>query len=73
MRHWTAEERARQAEMIRRWKPWKTAGVRTEAGRAISSRNATKHGAFSAEVKAAQKQLRECRRVVSWCEGEMER
>lgn len=73
MRHWTPEERARQAEMIRRWKPWETAGVRTEEGRAISSQNAMKHGAYGADVKAARRQLRECRRVLTWCKGEIER
>jgi hypothetical protein len=72
MRHWTIEERARQAEMIRRWEPWKNAGVKTTEGKAISSRNATKHGAYSADVKAARKQLRECRRALAWCEGETE-
>jgi hypothetical protein len=38
---WTPERRARQAEMIRRTKPWeKSTGPKTEAGKAISARNA---------------------------------
>ncbi len=38
---WTPERRARQAELIRKTKPWeKSTGPRTEAGKAISSRNA---------------------------------
>ena len=38
---WTPERRAKQAETIRRTKPWsKSTGPRTEAGKAISARNA---------------------------------
>ena len=38
---WTPERRARQAEIIRRTKPWeKSTGPKTEAGKASSSRNA---------------------------------
>lgn len=44
-RHWTAEQRALQAEKIRQWKPWtKSTGARTPEGQAISSRNAYKGG-----------------------------
>ncbi len=64
MRQWTDEERARQAELIRRWKPWELGGVKTAKGKSISRMNATKHGAYGADVKAAWKQLRECRRVL---------
>lgn len=40
---WTPERRAKQAEAIRRWKPWKRAtGPKTERGKAASSRNAYK-------------------------------
>jgi len=40
---WTPERRAKQAEAIRRWKPWaKSTGPRTEEGKARSSRNADK-------------------------------
>ena len=45
MRHWTAEERLRQSEAIRRWKPWESStGAKTAHGKAISSKNATKTG-----------------------------
>ena len=45
MRHWTAEERLKQSEAIRRWKPWKSStGAITAHGKAISSKNATKTG-----------------------------
>lgn len=64
MRHWTAEERTRQAELIRCWEPWKTAGVKTAEGKSISRMNATKHGAYGVDVKAARRQLRECKRVL---------
>jgi len=42
---WTPERRAKQAEAIRRWKPWKRAtGPKSEEGKAASSRNAWKGG-----------------------------
>jgi hypothetical protein len=40
MRHWTPEERQRQSELIRQWKPWKqSTGARTPEGKAVSSQN----------------------------------
>jgi hypothetical protein len=40
---WTDERRAKQAEAIRRWKPWeRSTGPKTEGGKAASSRNAYK-------------------------------
>ena len=40
---WTPERRAKQAEAIRRWKPWeRSTGPKTEEGKAASSRNADK-------------------------------
>ena len=40
---WSAERRARQAEMIQQWKPWtKSTGPRTEEGKAKVARNADK-------------------------------
>jgi len=45
MRHWTPEERLKQAELIRNWKPWKqSTGAKTPVGKARSSQNAYKHG-----------------------------
>ena len=42
---WTPERRARQAALIRTWKPWQQAtGPRTHDGKAIASRNAYKGG-----------------------------
>ena len=44
---WTPERRARQVELIKLIKPWeKSTGPRTEAGKAISARNAYKGDAF---------------------------
>ena len=41
MRHWTAEQRARQSAAIRRWAPWEhSTGPRTPEGKARVSRNA---------------------------------
>lgn len=42
---WTPERRARQAELIRTWKPWQMAtGPRTTDGKAKASKNAFKGG-----------------------------
>ncbi len=40
MRHWTPDERQRQAELIHAWKPWThSTGARTPEGKAVSSQN----------------------------------
>lgn len=42
---WTPERRARQAALIRAWKPWeRSTGPRTPEGKAKASRNAYKGG-----------------------------
>lgn len=42
---WTPGRRARQAELIRLWRPWeKATGPRSAAGRARCARNAWKGG-----------------------------
>ncbi|OUL68693.1 hypothetical protein CA603_51545 [Paraburkholderia hospita] len=44
-RRWTPEQRAAQAEKIKRWKPWeRSTGPKTDDGKATSSSNALKHG-----------------------------
>ncbi len=58
-RIWTIEERQKQAERIRSQKPWlKSTGPRTVRGRLASSRNATRHGGYSAEFKMICQYLR---------------
>ena len=57
-RLWTQEERDRQSQLIRTWKPWRLAGVKTQEGKAISSKNATKHGYYSQEQIAQRKAIR---------------
>jgi hypothetical protein len=60
MRQWTQEERLRQAELIRSWKPWKkSTGAKTSAGKAISKMNAYKHGGRAAGVRAQLKIIAE--------------
>lgn len=52
---WTPEHRARQAEMIRQWRPWeKSTGPVTEAGKAKSAANAKSSG-----VRAARRDVQE--------------
>lgn len=42
-RKWTLEQRLRQSEAIKRWRPWESStGAKTPHGKAISSKNATK-------------------------------
>jgi hypothetical protein len=42
---WTSERRARQAALIRTWRPWEqSTGPRTAEGKARTSRNADKGG-----------------------------
>jgi hypothetical protein len=54
---WTANRRAKQKELIQRWKPWeKSTGVKTPEGKAKSSRNATKDSK-SLEVRELIKYL----------------
>jgi hypothetical protein len=51
---WTLERRARQARLIRKWRPWeRSTGPRTAQGKARVSRNAYKGG-----MRAALRSLR---------------
>lgn len=46
-RNWTLEQRQRQSEAIRQWKPWKhSTGPRSIEGKAKVARNAFKGGAL---------------------------
>ena len=64
---WTPERRAKQAEAIKRWRPWaKSTGPATDIGKAIASQNAVKHGLRGREWTEARKRmndmLRACRK-----------
>lgn len=57
-RQWTLEERQRQAQLIKAWKPWETStGPVTTEGKQVSRTNSTKHGLRSAYFLEAQKLL----------------
>lgn len=69
---WTPERRARQAELIRQWKPWaKSTGPRSIDGKARVSRNAWTGGQreqlrelakmVNAEVRASRELVSTCR------------
>lgn len=54
---WTPERKARQAELIKRWKPWKqSTGPRTQKGKAMVARNAFKGGLWR-EIREMQRQV----------------
>jgi len=61
---WTPERRARQAELIKTWRPWEQAtGPRSAAGKAVVARNAWKGGVravrqeFSRELQTQREAL----------------
>jgi len=56
---WTPERRARQAELIRQWKPWaKSTGPRSPEGRQRVGRNAWT-GGHRAELRELSKMVNE--------------
>jgi hypothetical protein len=58
MPRWTIESRLRQAETIRKTRPWaKSTGPRTEAGKARCARNPVRHGFRSASYAAAKREI----------------
>jgi hypothetical protein len=65
MRHWTLEERQRQSELIKKWKPWQSAGVKTSEGKSISRMNAYKHGARSAEIRTLAREMTEWKKQLN--------
>lgn len=60
-RDWTPEARARQAELIRTWQPWKhSTGARTPQGKAMSAQNRAKSlAAAKQRIEDARKALRD--------------
>ena len=64
MRHWTAEEKAKQSKFIQSWQPWtKATGAITPEGKAISSLNAFK-GGFRDELRETAALLKEQREMM---------
>ncbi len=62
---WTPARRARQAEIIRRWKPWeRSTGPRTADGKATVARNADK-GGLRGQLRELRRLLNEQRRFAS--------
>ena len=68
-RKWTPEQRLKQSEAIRRWKPWEcSTGAKTPTGKAISSKNATKTGnsVYVRElIKEMNRLLREQKKLIN--------
>ena len=63
---WTPERRARQAELIRTWKPWeKATGPTSPEGKAKVSRNAYTggHWKLMRELRAALREQRDLMRL----------
>ena len=65
---WTPERRARQAALIRTWRPWeKSTGPRTDAGKAVAAQNAWKGGdevRLRELVRGINRMLREQRKWI---------
>ena len=63
---WTPERRARQAELIRQWRPWeKSTGPASAQGKALAARNAWKGG--------TRPQLRELAKILNEHRKEQQR
>ena len=59
MRHWTPEQRQRQSELIRNWKPWeRSTGPKAPEGKAAVSQNGYK-GGIRQELGELSKVLKE--------------
>ncbi|CBJ42546.1 conserved protein of unknown function [Ralstonia solanacearum CFBP2957] len=74
-RRWTPEQRATQAEKIRRWKPWeRSTGPTTDEGKAAASQNAVKHGmrgtAWIERRRQMAELIREARAMLALLRGD---
>ena len=67
MRRWTVEERKKQSELIRKWKPWEcSTGPKSKEGKERSRENAYKHGARSEGVLVIQSALGRLLKKIEW-------
>jgi hypothetical protein len=65
MRHWTEEERQKQARAIRKWKPWQnSSGPKTDSGKKTAAQNALKHGLRSQDGIELRRLMNEQRLLV---------
>lgn len=56
---WTPERRARQAALIRAWRPWEqSTGPRSAEGRAQAARNAQRFHGWTPELLAMRDEVR---------------
>ncbi|MFM0644527.1 hypothetical protein PQR14_09355 [Paraburkholderia bryophila] len=68
---WTPERRAKQAEAIKRWKPWeRSTGPKSDEGKEVSSQNGLKHGMRSREWLERQREMNDLLRA---CRDRLER
>lgn len=55
---WTPERRARQAQLIRQWQPWRqSTGPRSDAGKQRSAANAVRLGLHTRAAKTQRRDL----------------
>ena len=67
MPRWTPEARAKQAAKIKAWRPWESStGPTTPAGKAVCSKNAMQHGAYSSDVNELISRARAYAEVMGW-------
>lgn len=63
---WTPERRARQAALIRTWKPWaRSTGPRTAEGKAQAATNARAFHGWTPELQAMRDDMRAHTRYVA--------
>jgi hypothetical protein len=71
---WSPARRARQAEAIRRWRPWvQSTGPRTAEGRAISSRNAAMSNSIRQQLLSLGAEIKQVMKIVKQLEAKRKR